>query len=416
MSLFSAMMASVSGMQGQANLLSTISDNIANSGTTGYKEADVSFEDMLSETSRTSYSAAGVATNITYQISTAGDPQSATSPTSLAVSGNGFFVVQNGSGATYLTQAGDFSPNIKGNLVNSEGYTLMGYPANGTLPGSVGQLTPITIPTSQRAPTATTSGTFAANLPSTASVDTGTLPSANSATSTYTEKTQITTYDDLGAPVTMDVYFTKVAPVGGNPTWEVDVFNAANAASGGGFPYSSGPLATQTLTFSPTTGDLTAGSPLTFSVPNGGTVNVNMSGMTQQAAAFSTSANNMNGNAPSNYSSVSIGTDGTVSEVFADGTTQAIAKIPLGTVQSINSLTPQAGQAYSTNLNSGNIMLGNADAGGFGSIKANELEASNVDLATQLTNMVVAQNAYSANSKAFQTGSDMVTTLIQMLK
>lgn len=416
MSLFSALMASVSGMQGQANLLSTISDNIANSGTTGYKEADVSFEDIVSQTSRTSYSAGGVGTNVTYQISTAGNPQSSTSPTSLAVSGNGFFVVQDGSGATYLTRAGDFSPNINGNLVNSEGYTLVGYPANGSLPGSVGQLSPITIPTTQRAPAATTAGTFTANLPSTATVDTGTLPSANTAASTYTEKTQITTHDDLGAPVTMDVYFTNVSPAAGPPTWQVSVFNAANAASGGGFPYSSGPLSTQTLTFSPTTGDLTAGSPLTFNVPGGATVNVNLSGMTQQAAAFSTSTNQMNGNAPSNYSSVQVGTDGTVSEVFADGTTQAIAKIPLGTVQSINSLTPHTGQAYSTNLNSGNIMLGNANAGGFGTIQANELEASNVDLATQLTNMVVAQNAYSANSKAFETGSTMVTTLIQMLK
>lgn len=423
MSLFSAMMASVSGMQGQANMLSTISDNIANSGTTGYKEAGVSFEDLLNETSQTSYSAAGVGTNVTYAISTAGDPQSSSSPTSLAISGNGFFVVEDGSGAKYLTQAGDFSKDINGNLVNSEGYTLLGYAANGTLPGSANQLTPITIPTTQRQPTATTAGTFAANLPSTSSVDTGTLPAANLATSTYTEKTQVTTYDDLGAPVTLDVYFTNTGPdAGGNPTWEVDVYNAADATNGG-FPYTSGsppgpdvPLATQTLTFDPTNGDLTSGSPLSFAVPNGQTVNVDLSGMTQQAAAFSTATNTMNGNAPSNYSSVEIGTDGKVSEVFADGTTQVIANIALGTVESVNSLTPHAGQAYTTNLNSGDIKLGAPGQDGFGSVKSNELEASNVDLATQLTNMIVAQNAYSANSKAFQTGSDMVTTLIQMLK
>lgn len=421
MSLFSAMMASVSGMQGQANMLSTISDNIANSGTTGYKEADVSFEDLLDQTSRTSYSAAGVATNVVYQISTPGDPQAAASPTSLAISGNGFFVVQDASGATYLTQAGDFSPDVNGNLVNSEGYTLLGYPADGSLPGSAGQLVPINIPPAERAPTATTEGTFAANLPSSSAVDTGTLPSANDATSTYTEKTQITTYDNLGTPVTMDVYFTNIGPdAGGNPQWEVDVYNAADATSGG-FPYQTSlgpdtPLATQTLTFDPTNGDLTSGSPLSFSVPNGGTVDVDLSGMTQQASSFQTATNKMNGNAPSNYSSVSVASDGTVSEVFADGTSEAIARIALGTVQSVNSLTPHAGQAYTTNLNSGDIKLGNPDDAGFGSVKANELEASNVDLATQLTNMIVAQNSYSANSKAFQTGSDMVTTLIQMLK
>ncbi|MGB8279248.1 MAG: flagellar hook protein FlgE [Methylovirgula sp.] len=415
MSLFSAMMASVSGMQAQANMLSTISDNIANSDTTGYKQATASFEDMLSQASTTSYSAAGVATTIGYGISTQGELASATSATDLAIQGNGFFVVQDASGNTYLTRAGDFSPNVNGELVNSEGYTLMGYPITSTSnspPGSVSQLTPITISTAGRAPTATTSGTFTANLPSTDAIDTGTLPSANTAASTYSEKSSFTTYDDLGAPVTLDVYFTQT----GANTWEADVYNAADAASGGGFPYSTAALTTQTLTFSGTTGDLTGGSPLTFTVPNGQAVSVDLSNMTQNAASFTTSMNTMNGNAPAAYSSISIGTDGTVSEVYSDGTTQAIAGIPLGTVASVDSLTPHAGQTYSANPNSGDIVLGTASQGGFGTVNSNELESSTVDLATELTNMVVAQNSYSANSKAFQTGSDMVTTLINMLK
>lgn len=359
MSLFSAMMASVSGMQAQANMLSTISDNIANSDTTGYKQATASFEDMLSQASTTSYSAAGVATTIGYGISTQGELASATSATDLAIQGNGFFVVQDASGNTYLTRAGDFSPNVNGELVNSEGYTLMGYPITSTSnspPGSVSQLTPITISTAGRAPTATTSGTFTANLPSTDAIDTGTLPSANTAASTYSEKSSFTTYDDLGAPVTLDVYFTQT----GANTWEADVYNAADAASGGGFPYSTAALTTQTLTFSGTTGDLTGGSPLTFTVPNGQAVSVDLSNMTQNAASFTTSMNTMNGNAPAAYSSISIGTDGTVSEVYSDGTTQAIAGIPLGTVASVDSLTPHAGQTYSANPNSGDIVLGTA--------------------------------------------------------
>lgn len=413
MSLYSAMMASVSGMQGQANMLSTISDNISNSGTTGYKEATASFEDLLSQVSSTSYTAGGVGTNIGYAISTAGSPQSSSSNTSLAISGNGFFVVEDPSGATYLTQAGDFSLDKAGNLVNSEGYTLMGYAGTGSAPGSVTQLSAINVPNTQRSATATTSGTFTANLPASASVvAAANLPSNNLATSTYSDKTAFTTYDDLGNAVTLDVYFSNL---GGNQ-WEVDVYNAADATNGG-FPYSTAALATQTLTFSGTTGSLTGGSPLNFTVPNGQAVSVDVSGMTQQAGtSLTTSTNQMNGNAPSSYKSISIGTNGTVSEVFADGTTQAIATIPLATVPSVDSLTPHAGQTFSTNLNSGNIILGNANTTPFGSINANELEASNVDLATQLTNMVVAQNSYSANSKAFQTGSDMVTTLINMLK
>lgn len=416
MSLFSAMMASVSGMQAQANMLSTISDNISNSGTNGYKEATASFEDMLSQVSTTSYSAGGVGTVVGYGISSQGELSSASSPTDLAINGNGFFVVQNESGDTYLTRAGDFNRNVSGQLVNSEGYTLMGYPVapgSASSPGSVSQLTPITVSTAGRTPTPTTSGTFVANVPSSSPIDTGTLPAANVAASTYTDKGSFTTYDDLGNPVTLDVYFTKT----GANTWEADVYNAADAASGGGFPYSSAALSTQTLNFSATTGSLTSGSPLTFTVPGGQAVNVDISGMTQVAGTgLSTNENIMNGNAPASYSSIAIGTDGTVSEVYSDGTTQAIARIPLGTVASINSLTPHAGQTYSANPNSGDIVIGTAGQNGFGTVNSNELESSTVDLATELTNMVVAQNSYSANSKAFQTGSDMVTTLINMLK
>lgn len=418
MSLFSAMMASVSGMQGQANLLSTISDNIANSDTTGYKEATAQFEDMMSQVSTTSYTAGGVGTTISYGISTQGDLASATSNTDIAIQGNGFFVVQDSSGNTYLTRAGDFSPNVNGQLVNSEGYTLMGYPVTAATssspPGSVSELTPITITTAGLVANPSTSGTLTANLPSSAPIDTGTLPVANTAASTYTDMTSVTAYDDLGTPVTLNVYFTKTAA----DTWDMDVYNAADATSGG-FPYGaagSASLLSTTLTFSGTTGDLTSGSPLSFTVPGGQTLSLDVSNMTQLSSSFAVSDDTINGNAPASYNGVSIGTDGTISEIYSDGTTEPIAKIPLATVASVNSLTPHSGQTYSANPNSGNIVLGSASSEGFGTINSNELESSTVDLATELTHMVVAQNAYSANSKAFQTGSDMVTTLINMLK
>lgn len=409
MSLFSAMMASVSGMQGQANLLSTISDNIANSATTGYKEANASFEDMLSQVSATSYTAGGVATHVGYGISTQGELTSAANSTDLAITGNGFFVVQDGAGNTLLTRAGDFAPNVNGQLVNSEGYTLMGYPVlNGAAtppPGSVSQLTPITITTAGLVASASTAGTLTANLnSSSATVAAADLPSAGG--TGYTSMTSVTAYDDLGTPVTLNIYLSNM---GGNQ-WEMDVYN-------NGSPSTPATLLTSTnLNFSGTTGDLTSGSPVSIAVPGGETLSLDVSGMTQLDSTFAVSANSVNGNAPASYSGLSIGTDGVLSEVYSNGTTQAIAQIPLGTVQSVNNLTPTEGQAYEANPNSGDIILGQANTSGFGTVKSNELESSTVDLATQLTNMVVAQNAYSSNSKAFQTGSDMLSTLINMLK
>ncbi|MHB8883498.1 MAG: flagellar hook protein FlgE [Methylovirgula sp.] len=416
MSLFSAMMASVSGMQAQANSLSTISDNIANSDTTGYKQASTQFEDLLSQLSTTSYTAGGVGTIVNFAISQQGAPTAASSPTDLAIQGNGFFVVQNAGGQTYLTRAGNFAPNVNGNLVNSAGFTLMGYPitpGSTAAPTNVNQLSQITVSSSGLSAAPSTAGTMDGNLPSNAAVDGGVLPSANTAASTYTDMTSVTAYDNLGNPVNLNVYFTKT----GANTWNVDVFNAATATAGG-FPYGaagSPSLLSTTLTFSGTTGALTTGSPLAIPVPNGSTLNLNMSGMTQLAASFGITQNNINGNAPVSFSSIAIATDGTVSEVYSDGSTQAIAKIPLATVPSVNSLTSSAGDVFSANSQSGNIVVGGANTSGFGSINSQQLESSTVDLASQLTNMVVAQNSYAANSKVFQTGSTMLSQLLQML-
>ncbi|HLH12150.1 MAG TPA: flagellar hook-basal body complex protein, partial [Methylovirgula sp.] len=114
MSLYSALMASVSGMNAQSNTLSTISDNIANSNTTGYKEATTQFEDMLNEFSSSEYNAGGVATIVGYNISQQGNPTGTSTPTNMAIEGNGFFVVQSPNGETFLTRDGSFAPAANG--------------------------------------------------------------------------------------------------------------------------------------------------------------------------------------------------------------------------------------------------------------------------------------------------------------
>jgi flagellar hook protein FlgE len=415
MSLYSALMASVSGMSAQANSLSTISDNIANADTTGYKQASTQFEDMLNEVGTSQYNAGGVSTIVTYGIGQQGDLASTSSSTDMAIQGNGFFVVQDESGNTFLTRAGSFTQDANGDLVNASGYTLMGYPVSATSAApttdTLSQLVPVSVSTSGLVANPSTSGTLTGNLPSTSSVDTGTLPSANSASSTYTDMTTVTAYDNLGNPVTLNVYMTNT----GANTWEADVFNAADAASGGGFPYSAGPITTQNLTFSSTTGALTSNPNLSIAVPNGQTVDLNISGVTQLASSFS-AVPTLNGNAPASFQSLSVSTDGVLSEVYSNGSQTPIYQIPLATVASVNSLTSQAGDVFSPNAQSGSIVLGTANSAGFGSINGSELESSTVDLATQLTNMVVTQNAYESNSKAFQVGSDLLSDLVNLLK
>lgn len=414
MSLFSALTASVSGMAAQANRLSTVSDNISNSDTTGYKQASTEFEDLVNQTSTTSYNASGVGTVVRYNIAEQGSTTSASSSTDLAIQGNGFFLVGDANGATFLTRAGNFVQDASGELVNAAGFTLLGYSvASGkTSADGVSALQPVNVLGDGLKAVASTAGTYTANFNSNATAVTGNLPSSNQPNATYTSKSSLVAYDNLGNAVTLDIYTTNTGP----NTWEQTIYNAADAASGGGFPYSTAALSTATLNFSGTDGSLLSPANVTMTIPGGQPFTLTLSGATQLASSFAVSAATTNGIAPSAVTSVQISVDGTVSEVFANGATKAIAHIPLATVVSVNNLTPSAGNVYQANLQSGSILVGDAGLGGFGSIQSSKLESSTVDLATQLTDMIVAQRSYESNSKVFQTGSDLLSTLNNMLK
>ena len=186
MGLFSAMTASVSGMAAQANNLATISENISNASTTGYKQTSTLFQDIVDQFGTTGdYSAGGVSTTIRYNVAEQGSLTTTTSPTDLGIQGNGFFLVENSTGATYLTRAGSFVQDGSGNLVNSAGYTLMGYslaPGAGGVTNSLSGLVPVNINGTALVATPSTSGTFTANLNSNAATLTG-APSATNYTS-----------------------------------------------------------------------------------------------------------------------------------------------------------------------------------------------------------------------------------------
>src|SRR5690349_7596236 len=127
MSLYGMMRTGVSGMNAQANRLSTVADNIANSGTTGYKRSSTEFSSLIIPSAGGNYQSGGVNTTIRTSISQQGDLKYTTSGSDLAINGNGFFVVENSSGTPFLTRAGSFVPDGQGNLVNAAGFYLVGY-------------------------------------------------------------------------------------------------------------------------------------------------------------------------------------------------------------------------------------------------------------------------------------------------
>ena len=408
MSLFDTMRTSVSGMAAQSNALSAIGDNIANSSTTGYKDASAQFQTVLGDNATGEYQSGGVATDIRYGISNQGTLETTTSATDLAVNGNGFFVVSNGGTGSYLTRAGSFVPDSSGNLVNAAGYNLMGYKVNadGTTSST---LSAVNVSNGALQAASSTTGVLTANLPSTATaVAPASLPSTNAAGATYSDKTSITVYDALGATNVLDVYLTKT----GTNTWQATAFQQSAAAAGGGFPYSSGPVGTTNLPFDATTGAVSSSpSTLNVTLASGNTVAIDMSGTTQLATSFGVTTASANGNAPSRLDHIAIGKDGTLTSVYASGVQIASYKIPLATVESPDNLTPLNGNVYQTSTTSGSMIVSAATTGGAGSIQSDTLEQSTVDLATELTNMVVAQRGYEGNSKVLQAASDMLGVL-----
>ncbi|MFZ1110677.1 MAG: flagellar hook protein FlgE [Rhodomicrobium sp.] len=417
MGIYSLLTTSASGMAAQSALLNTVSDNIANVDTTGYKKATTEFSSLVLNSGLVSdYQSGSVLVDPEIAINGQGAINSTTSPTDLAIQGNGFFVVQGPNNQPVLTRVGSFTENSSGNLVNAAGYTLLGYPVNGSgVANGFTGLVPVNLNNIALQATPTTSGTLYLNLPSTAAVVTN--PPSTYTTGTplpgYTDKTSLVAYDNLGNQVTLDVYSTNL----GNNQWEVDAYDAAGATSGG-FPYTGNggaPLTSATLTFN-STGQLssTSPSPITVPVTNGQSMTLDMSQTTQLATSYTVMTAKTNGNAPSQVSNVNIGTGGTLSAVYQNGSVVPAYNIPLANVISPDNMTVITGNAYQPGLKSGTAQLGVAGTAGLGTIQSNSLEASTVDLASELTTMIAAQNNYQANSKVFNTGSTLLQVLINL--
>lgn len=417
MSIYGTMRTGVSGMAAQASRIGVVADNMANVNTIGYKGSSAQFSSFILNSQSGAYNPGGVTTTIRQNVTQQGALQYTTSTTDLAVNGNGFFVVADANGSPFLTRAGAFVPDGEGRLINSAGYQLMGYPLTGGDPNVVVNalqgLEPVNITQTALQATPSTLGVFGANLPSNAAITApADLPSANAATATFEAKSSLVAYDNLGNAVIVDLYFSKTAA----NEWEVTAFNQADAGPGGGFPYAAAPLSTVTLEFDPANGALAGASAtdITVAVPGGQTLTLDLSSMTQVAADYTVMQAAVNGNEPSAVKGVEFAPDGTLYAVFENGDRRATFRIPLADVPSPDNLKATAGNVYSVGIASGDVRLGFPGQGGLGMVVTSALEQSNVDLASELTNMIEAQRGYQANSKVFQTGSDLLEVLVNL--
>lgn len=425
MGIFGIMRTGVSGMAAQASKLSAAGDNIANVNTVGYKRASTEFSSFISEGNKNEYNSGGVETKTRYAISDEGVIMGATNSTDLAISGKGFFIVSDAGGTPYMTRAGAFVPNGDMDLINSAGFYLMGYPlTNGqanVIANSLDGLQRVNLANVAYEANPTENGTLKGNLDANAPViAAANLPSTGAAGAQYTSKSSIVTYDNLGNKVFLDVYVAKSAGAAAGPpatsgTWQVAIFDKSTAsATTGGFPYTPAtPLTTASLAFDGSGQLLTTPATANVNIPNGQTMALDFSQVAQTGTDTSLELD-VDGNAPSAIDRVEIASDGTVYTVFENSARVAAYKVPLATVPSPDQLTPEPGNVYSVSQMSGDVIVGFPESGQFGSLRSKALEQSNVDLASELTAMIESQRSYTASSKVFQTGSELLDVLVNL--
>jgi flagellar hook protein FlgE len=444
MGIFDALTTAVSGLQAQSFALQNISGNIANSQTVGYKETDTAFDALVSQAALGEQTSGGVFATSVASNGVQGTIQNETVATDMAINGQGYFVVTQPtgnsgtnpqfSGVNDYTRRGDFQLDNNGYMVNGAGYFLMGIPVNPATGAPTASSPQVLQFNNNFLPAqATTSINYAANLPSAPPTGlltpgsyhadptvagTGTVQGQD--TTTFTNQSldggSITAYDSLGNQVDVQLRWAETASSGGNNTWQL--FYQTNTTATGtqvawqnvGTPFtfnSSGQLT------SPTASSLT----LTGLAVNGDTVgNVTLnygSNLTQFASttgSVQVTSLTQNGFGAGSMQSLSVA-KGQIVGSFSNGQTVALADVSVATFNGQDSLQPLDGEAFAATPESGN-----PNFSGTASVVGSSLEASNVDIATQFSHLIVAQQAYSANARVMTTANQMIQSLLTVIQ
>lgn len=436
MSLFGAMNTAVSGLSAQSAAFGNISDNVANSQTTGYKAVDTSFIDYLTTSTATDNEPGSVSAVPDYTNSVQGTISQSSDPLALAISGQGFFAVSEAAGTTttgqpnfsaqtYYTQAGDFQLNDGAYLVNGAGQYLQGWTVNPqTDVADQSQLAPIQITQTQFNPVSTSNVDLSANLPAT--------PAANTPVSS-----QVNVYNSLGNAHQLTLNWTQnsandwtvtISSPDAEPTATIGTAEVQfGAASPNGV--SAGTIgALGTLTGNVTATSYAANQPasltLTTDFGNGNqTINLNMgdfgeaNGVTQFAGTdYTLRSISQDGVAPGAFTGISITNSGDVVANYNNGQSETVAQVPVITFAAPDSLQRQNGQAFTATNNSGSAITQAEGTNGAGSLVTGSVESSNVDIATEFSDLIVAQQAYGANAKVVTTADQLLQTTINMLQ
>lgn len=416
-----AMNSGVSGLLAEQQALGVVGDNIANVNTVGFKAQRAIFEDVLGHSILAGTSSAlpgsGVAIGDIQQEFTQGNLSTTGISTDVALSGDGFFVVNgavDGVTGNFYTRAGQFNLDKDGYLVNPNGLKVQGYAANpdGTFSATTSS---VQAPTSSIQPHATTTAAVTANLDANATVPANTWGDPNStfASQSNFSSTQ-TVYDSLGNSHTMDLYFRNTAA--GAWEWHA-VMDGADTGSTG------------TLTFG-TNGALTAigGNTVTYAPANADPMSITLNFGTASAAgaapvpgsmtgfgsASNVSSQSQDGYTSGDFSGISIDGSGVVMGLYTNGQKLAISQLAVAKFRSNDGLGRAGQTLWIDTRDSGPAAMGTAASGGRGSVSSGSVESSNVDLAAEFVSMIQHQRSFSANSKTITTADEMLQELINI--
>ncbi|MGB3146532.1 MAG: flagellar hook-basal body complex protein [Paracoccaceae bacterium] len=427
MSISSSLNAGVAGLSANATRLATISDNIANSGTFGYKRSEADFENFVITQARGAgtYSAGGVRASTTRLIDQHGPLVATGNALDLAVSGRGMLPVttavslnsSTGDRPLMMTTTGAFRPNAEGILTTESGLVLLGWAANadGSIPvlprDTIAGLQPVTINANQTAGDPTTTINLGVNLPATAT-EAGASGSILPLSIEY--------FGNLGTSETLDITFNPTVPAtGSSNTWTMQIRDSAQAGALIGeytlvfdnTRANGGTLASVTVvsggTYDSLTGDLSltvAGGPLTMSIGALGDAN----GLTQLSDSFAPTSITKDGSPVGNLTAVEVNDNGYITATYDTGFTRRIYQIPVVDVANPNGLISMNNQTFQVSPDSGSFFLWNAGDGPTGAVVGYAREGSATDVAAELTALIQTQRAYSSNAKVIQTVDEML--------
>ena len=403
-----ALNVTATGLQGVETAMQAVADNLANAQTTGFESESVDFSTLLGEFVAGNALGGGVASTGVTRDLTGGAVTQTNSPTDMAIQGDGYFVLDNGAGASTYTRDGQTQVNATGQLVGFNGESVMGYTVNAAGVSS-GVLGPITIPQGVLAPTASSTNTITGNLDSASPVIAGAINPANPAT--YSSSVSVQVYDSLGNSHVLTYYYQNAGP-GVAPAAENWNWSATLDGSAAGLANNSG-----TVGFD-TTGAIVAGAtpalPLTATIAGAANLSLNLdfSGLTQYAGGTAASGV-ADGNAVGNPQGIQIGSNGNISISYSNGQTVAVAQVAIATFPSEQGLQLANG-VFNATTASGVATVSAPGSGAAGAIQSNALEGSNVDTTNQLVDLVVLQRNYQANAKALQTEDSILGNIMQI--